>query len=135
MKTRIYGSHKTETKEETRSALKWATSFLLPEEYDKLDVRVCFRNDEEDVATCIKIDRYTYRILISDKLNVSDFYIALFHEVVHIKQFCTGDLKIYNAHVIFMNERHDKDDYWFSPWEIEAYGMAPGLCAKYFLTL
>lgn len=58
------------------------------------------------------------------------------HEMVHVKQYATGQLKDYmSANGIKWegklfnknNSINDLEEYWLSPWEIEAYGLEVGL--------
>jgi Zn-dependent peptidase ImmA (M78 family) len=64
-------------------------------------------------------------ILIHKKLNKKQTLITLAHEMVHVKQYATGELKDYlrTESVRWQNKVFslDKVKYWSSPWEKEAY--------------
>lgn len=61
---------------------------------------------------------------------------TLAHEMVHVKQFATGELKdlISNAHSIsWKGQRLDtrKINYWDYPWEVDAHGRELGLYIRF----
>ena len=54
------------------------------------------------------------------------------HELVHVKQYINREMRDYvNGDVWYRGQRYTKwqedEDYYFSPWEIESYGMEEGL--------
>lgn len=58
----------------------------------------------------------------------------LAHELVHVKQFITGELKYEGRNTaIWGGDRFNlkKIDYWDQPWEIEAFGREIGLVARF----
>lgn len=61
---------------------------------------------------------------------------CLAHEMVHIKQYAKGELKYHNRNdlVTFQKRMYTDDDYWLSPWEIEAYGYEVCLFQKFYPT-
>jgi hypothetical protein len=58
---------------------------------------------------------------------------CLAHEMVHVKQYATGELKFHERRnlVTFQREQYQDDEYWESLWEIEAYGREVGLYQKF----
>jgi hypothetical protein len=66
---------------------------------------------------------------------------ALGHELTHVKQFATGELKdlVSRSKVRWKNklypfpddESDNPETYWNAPWEIEAYGREIGLYQLY----
>jgi hypothetical protein len=78
-----------------------------------------------------------FTITIDKNLGEKDFLRALAHEMVHLKQYARGELReLYKPKkVVWKGVDHDVDspdhDYWFAPWEIEAYGMEHGLYYKF----
>lgn len=63
---------------------------------------------------------------------------ALAHEMVHLKQYAKGELKdlIRPPKLVRWKTEYfhaDKTDYYFAPWEIEAYGLQQGLLFKFML--
>lgn len=61
--------------------------------------------------------------------------VTLAHEVVHIKQYCTGELSIaytkYSAIDVWKGKRYRETDYDNQPWEWEAYGLEQPLYVEY----
>jgi len=55
--------------------------------------------------------------------------------MVHVKQFFKGELKVYaNGRSRFHRQIFEEDhEYWFSPWEVESFGMTPGLYHKFLI--
>lgn len=60
---------------------------------------------------------------------------CLAHEMTHVKQYAKGELKFHDHDLVtFKKEKYIDDDYWLSPWEIEAYGYEIGLFQKFHPT-
>jgi len=71
-------------------------------------------------------------ITINEILNKRETLLALAHECVHLSQYAKGELKdMYRPSKMtkWQGQFYDCDnlDYWFLPWEIQAYGMEKGL--------
>ena len=90
--------------------------------------------NERDQAYCTNISpagaAREFEITIDADLGKRSMLLALAHEMVHVKQYATGELK-YNR-----NQRlhrfqgiayHPDYMYWEQPWEIEAFGRELGL--------
>lgn len=61
---------------------------------------------------------------------------VLAHEMVHVKQYVSGELIDKGSHCIWKGKKFEQfepasDDYFFSPWEVEAFGMQVGLYRLY----
>jgi len=71
--------------------------------------------------------------------------ILLAHEMVHIKQYATGELREYIRYPNILKYRkqyfnidetyNNDDEYYDSPWEIEAYGREYGLYVRFLRSL
>ena len=60
----------------------------------------------------------------------------LAHEMVHVKQYVKGELVDHGKYCSWHGNKYeefecDSEDYYFSPWEVEAYGMQVGLYRMY----
>jgi hypothetical protein len=82
---------------------------------------------------CIEMDTGLTRKLIIKSLA---------HEMVHVWQYASGKMKDYvrePGKVRFGEKIYDysieSEEYWFLPWEIEAYGMEVGLYQHYLMML
>jgi hypothetical protein len=82
----------------------------------------------------------SFMIVIRPSLPKKTIMQSLAHEMVHVKQYAKGELKYlprlhklryYNLVVDEDYEDSTDDAYWDSPWEIEAWGRAPGLYRRY----
>lgn len=138
-------SKRTQTSDELIvMALQFYGKFLLGRLYDKVRVTVefeAFKRDNPDYAYCMVDDVESRRprefiITVNRRLNRRDLLQALAHEMVHVKQYAKGDLKDLWRPARMVNWRGTRyntetEDYWFTPWEIEAYGMEQGLYWKF----
>lgn len=82
----------------------------------------------------VSADIDVYLIVLEDKgmNSIEDPLTILAHEMVHVKQYVRGELQDYDGFCMWKNQRIDdfevgSEDYYFAPWEIEAYGMQVGL--------
>lgn len=65
-------------------------------------------------------------------------FLALAHEMVHLKQMAKGEMKdkyIKNKYMkVWQGDLvEDNVTYWDQPWEIEAYGLENSLVAKFLI--
>ena len=95
-----------------------------------------------DQGSCVNTNRpKTYEITIHNKLDKRSKFKTLAHEIVHLKQWLTGEMKdhikseditkTYWKGKLWKNSGDELDDYYDSPWEIEAYGKEEGLYARW----
>lgn len=61
---------------------------------------------------------------------------VLAHEMVHVKQYVTGELVDHGKYCSWKGDKYeefeaDSEQYFFSPWEVEAFGMQVGLYRMY----
>jgi hypothetical protein len=65
-------------------------------------------------------------------------FLALAHEMVHLKQFAKGEMKdkFYKRKYVkvWQGQYYEENiSYWDQPWEIEAYGLENSLVAKFLI--
>lgn len=144
MKVSVKGSNDRLTKKEIRYCLRFFSSLLIPNRIlKKLTIVV---NNDKDLLDegffgfCCREDKHSFSIDISPKLSRARQLRVLAHEMVHIKQYCIGELSDYKqkskegyckwkgVKTPFSNT---DESYWESPWEIDAYGREVGLIARY----
>jgi len=70
--------------------------------------------------SCFEIDDREYEIRINKNQKGDDFLTAIFHEMVHVKQYIRGDL-----------DEDSSLDYFDRPIEIEAYRLQEELLEKW----
>lgn len=75
-----------------------------------------------------------FLIEIDKSLEIEDFILTMCHELVHVKQYATGEMKdlfkgphnlVWRGNKI--NTLVNNIPYWEQPWEIEAFGREQGL--------
>lgn len=88
---------------------------------------------EEDVIPyfLVGIDETDYDGQEDDPISV------LAHEMVHVKQYVKGELVDHGRYCSWHGKKYaaevdiNSEEYFFSPWEVEAYGMQVGLYRMY----
>ena len=67
------------------------------------------------------------------KVEYAEMMQTLAHEMVHVKQWATGEMKelVRQNKTRFKGELFGNTEYWFRPWEIEAHGIEKGLFVKW----
>lgn len=84
------------------------------------------------------VNRYPkeFVIRLDGKLPMRDFIETAGHELVHVKQWATNQMRDYtiNEEITRYNSKRvntTKVDYWDLPWEIEAHGREVGLFIRW----
>ena len=95
-------------------------------------------NDKEGVyGDCVWEDDYNrpkeFTIRVDSKMKPRYIAETVAHEMVHVKQWATGEMKelVRQNKTKFKGELFGDTEYWFRPWEIEAHGIEKGLFVKW----
>lgn len=76
-----------------------------------------------------------FTIEIDKGLDDRMFLLTSMHEMVHVKQYATGEYKQYTRpegmHRWQSQKFYHEPDYWDQPWEIEAHGREKGLAVRF----
>ena len=72
---------------------------------------------------CFEYDERDYVINIDKKQNYDDFVTAIFHELVHVKQYLKNEMDNYSFRTT--------TDYYMLPQEQEAYSLQEKLLEKW----
>ena len=126
-------------------AVEFYCSMLLPKALaSKLIIDITFKRKLDGGAQgyCSyngKDGKYhEFEIEVAKGQSVRDTLMTVAHEVVHLKQFYTGELKdgYRAASTIWKGKRVDENkvNYWDLPWEIEAYGREKGLYHRFIVS-
>lgn len=133
----VKGKNSKLSKNEVRNATKfYASKLLKPNKINDLDITIGFK-DMQYEAIVFALEEYgkyptIFKININETMGKRKQLLALAHEMVHVKQYTTGELKQKNANWIWNNEEINKSlDYWEYPHEIDAHGRELGLYLKY----
>ena len=146
MRIKITGKHRSLDSKVLRSALQWYARDLMPQLTTKVSIELNIvhnlinkENMDAGVTWLGQPDRPRKFVMeVDSRLGKRRTLEILAHEMVHVKQFATGEL-IDNPScktVKWQGKRvsvRDDDGYWTLPWELEAYGRAPGLYARLML--
>jgi hypothetical protein len=80
-------------------------------------------------------DDNEYEIWIRPTMSSKEQRLTFAHELVHLKQYVRKELCPFSGKVLSKSLQslnpNGSDDYYDNPTEIEAYGRAPGLVARY----
>jgi len=144
LRIKIHGKHKRIQLWVIRKALQWYARDLMPKQHRGLVIELelisgLTRNDATDAQVtwldeAVRPRRFCMEV--DDALSLQRLIGILAHEMVHVKQFATGELvdNPSGKTVKWQGKRvtlRDDDGYWTQPWEIEAYGRQPGLYARF----
>ncbi len=108
-----------------RSASEFFIDHLItPKLSDRLDIKIVLKKISEADGLCIKQDKYKYLIELNKNLNFENLLITLAHEIVHVKQYVTMELKVWNILGkdvdVWRGRRFRNLNYDDQPWEMEA---------------
>lgn len=145
LKIRCTGSPQNSSRRFIIRALRFYLGYLLknnPSSLEGLSIHLVFTDTKRDLGVTYWLDRpdrsKKFRIELLHNMSELKTLAVLAHECVHVKQYATGQLRDYkndDGLVRWMGEVHvhdeDSPDYWFSPWELEAFGMQEGLYALF----
>lgn len=144
MRIKITGRSRKVHSKVVRSALQWYARDLMPRLSTKIDLELhiqdnLVRDEHMDAAVTWLEEPVRPRKFIMEVdagLGLERMLEMLAHEMVHVKQFATGELvdNPGSKTVKWLGKRvslRDDDGYWTLPWEIEAYGRQPGLYARF----
>lgn len=142
MKIVISGAGKRRSKELIEAANFFADILLGPKLSKNIKLRIVVKNHLGVLGECEALDRTrSPREFQITLLKRNEHIIStLAHELVHVKQFARNELgKMWEVETFFgpscvakwqgsdWSAKQREDDYYDSPWEIEAYGREVGL--------
>lgn len=139
MRLRIVNEPKLFDKKIARKAVVYYIERLLGNRNEGISLTVVFKDDlGENHAYCMWMDDNhkpkKFKVVISSTMGRRKTLEILAHEMVHVKQYVTGQLMdyVYGSMVRWNGKKmlyddNDVERYYDSPWEIEAYGRQLGL--------
>jgi hypothetical protein len=117
----------------------WFVSKYLPRH--KLDIEVFHRGlNREGVLGYCDVAGETYKprdflIEVNTYLDKKTYITVLLHELVHLHQFVTGELKLKASKKYFKGECVEDLEYWEQPHEIQAHHKENILYEEYLTHL
>lgn len=143
MRVSILGAKDKELTATLKNATRcFAEVLMSPQMIRYLNIRIILKVNLDAGGYCLSDDdRKPRNFTIEIYKSRSKYTILeiLAHEMIHVKQMATGQLKdisIKKQSVVSWCGVVYSDDvsYWDQPWEIEAYGLQNSLVAKYLTT-
>jgi len=80
-----------------------------------------------EYGTADKIKNNRFELRVKKDSNIDNVFRTIFHEMCHINQYVNKGLSLSGKMAKFEGKEHSKDDYWFSPWELEARSLEEAL--------
>lgn len=131
--------------EELKEAIRFFADQLIPKMTQaRLNLSIIFDKESKNLGkdrgqTCWdhydKGNKNKFTIRVNPTLNKINLLMTLAHEMVHVKQYATGELYDYKANTKARWHGEvletEEIDYWVQPWEIEAWGRETGLYLYY----
>lgn len=120
----------------------FAAKLLSPRIVKNIILKITIRDSLDAGGYCDCIPTTSPpRVFVIDILRTRKkihMFTALAHEMVHLKQLATGELKdrkLKTKYIrVWRGEIYEDDiSYWDHPWEFEAYGMQDSLVAKFLI--
>jgi len=138
MRLRIQNESRFLGTDVVRKAAHYYISRLTGERYPDIDLTLQFTDGLKDYAYCEWIGDSSrpkkFKIAMNPNLGAKRTLEVLAHEMVHVKQYTKRELKDYvnsnhvKWHGVKMHyDEQNYEQYFESPWEIEAYGRQVGL--------
>lgn len=116
-----------------KAAVAFYADYLMDDHNDidlVLDFEKNYKKFQGNYADCVNEDDLEFTITVDADLGKRSALLAIAHEMVHVKQWATGELD-YNERKQchrFNKKNYSEDmNYWDRPWEIEAFGRELGL--------
>ena len=118
-----------------RAAVFYAEELISLKMLENIFIRIKFNKkiDAHGYASVLEFSPSNkprqFEIEIHPGIGAKEILKTLAHEMVHVKQYVLGDVNIRLTR--WKGSKVETPDYWTEPWEIEAYGMQPGLWVKF----
>ena len=118
-----------------KAAIFFAENLLSPRMLENIKIKIKFSSkiDAHGYASVTEFSPTNkpreFEIEIHPGIGAKEILKTLAHEMVHVKQYAIGDMNVNCTR--WKGSKVETPDYWTEPWEIEAYGMTPGLFTKF----
>ena len=127
----IEGGTKTQ-KNIAENAVRYYIKKLMPRKRSLIvDLKIHNLLKDDVAGLCERVERNYFIIETHHRGTLYEFLSYLAHEVIHLKQYATGELKTVNRKEMWKGEDHTDPPYTKQPWEIEAWGNQHSLAKDY----
>ncbi len=121
-----------------REATKFYLQQVIPSKHlKKINVNIIQTSNTFADGSCCYIEKYRYEIELGDHLHYDHKLLTLAHEVVHVKQYVTRQLKSFfvkdNPVDVWEGKRYRNLSYDDQPWEKEAMEVEQDLYNAFVL--
>ena len=120
-----------------RAALFYASELITPKMLENIYLRIKF-SDKIPAFGYAEIIGYNdsrkareFEIELHSGIGARNILKTLAHEMTHIKQYVYSETNETLTRWKGLKIDSDNIDYWYQPWEIEAFGMETGLFSKF----
>lgn len=146
MKVVVSGAGKRRSKELIEAANYFAAILMGPKLSNNIKLRIVVKTKLDVLGECEFLDkgRSPRKFKITLRKRNENIISTLAHELVHVKQFARNELgQLWEVETFFgpsciarwqgshWSAKQREDDYYDSPWEIEAYGREVGLYRRW----
>jgi hypothetical protein len=129
-----------------KAAVRWyAQALMAPKDLARLDIRIVvdedLYRDDNMLGCCYWRDRgrrpWKFDLAVDRNLSRRSMLGTLAHEMAHIKQYATGQLRddLRGNKTRWEGKHLESLPYYEQPWEIEAHGLEVCLYQRYKLHL
>jgi len=149
MQITVTGAFKKLSNELAEAARFFANQLMHPRMVQNIQLDIELYNKLDVNGECVSEDDTKnprwFTINLRKKMpEGEDMLQILAHEMVHVKQYAKNELSKQMRmtrrgigigskwHGEWWNAKAKEDEYWDSPWEIEAYGREVGLIHKWY---
>lgn len=143
MKLSVTGAKDRELTKLLKLAVEsYADKLISPQLAKNITVKVQIKDNLNAGGYCDFEDNWPYpprdfTIEVCRTRKKIHMFIALAHEMVHLKQYAKSEMKdkLYKRKYVTLwkGQIYEDISYWDSPWEIEAYGLENSLVAKFLI--
>lgn len=141
MRISVVGKNEKVSKEEFRFATKFFASFLMKKQINE-DLYIDIINEKSkqfsgytvNIESDLRRKPRNFEIYIDPTSSKRQILLTLAHEMVHVKQYATGELRYKQCREIarWKGISHDANmNYLEKPWEVEAYNFESGMLDAY----
>ena len=141
IKIKVYGKNKKFNNDYLKDATEFFLRLLFAGKRYKINVTVSslkgLKDRQHVDGTCERLDGpknpRNFRIELDNNLTRQETLETIAHETVHVAQYVTDTMREGKGRAIIFNDKQyyldpeDPASYYFSPWEIDAYGRSIGL--------
>ena len=134
-KSRIYFSGYGYSKQRCQSITSWFMSRFLPRHKVGINIHHRGMKRDDSFGFCDYIDcAYNpreFEIELQSNMGAVLYTKTLLHELVHLRQWIQGTLKLKSGRMYWKGESVDRWDYLNQPHEVEAFELEEKLYADY----